>query len=226
MFEGRRLFRWRSGRRWRFHRGADVEDLASQAPTIFAVPRIFEVHGASAVLAAEPRKALFDAASRGWRVATGNNVLAAAWRRCCARAGRSCAGWGTMRLAEPGRARSIRFSKTFIGLQPAAAEDCSDRGIAGDFVNHDDNAGRCWRCRRGRSASGELLARGDNVMMGFAQHRASRAHLERTASCHGRPRRNRRKIYIRGAPDVMVMSNGGCRRRTRNSRSSTPCSNR
>ena len=62
------------------------------------------------------------------------------------------------------------------------------------------------------SASGELLARGDNVMMGYWRNaEASRASLEPDGWLHTGDLAEIRdgKIYIRGrAKDVMVMSNG------------------
>jgi long-chain acyl-CoA synthetase len=206
-----------------------AEDLASQAPTvIFAVPRIFEKFQARVeqALAAAPRKrALFDACvERGWRLATGDatladRMLAPLLRALVAKPILARMG-GRLRLAVVGGAAlDPLLAKTFIGLGlPLLQGYGMTEASPVISVNRlDDNVPASVGpavpgVEVKLAASGELLAHGDNVMLGYWRNEeASRASLEPDGWLHTGDLAEIRdgKIYIRGrAKDIMVMSNG------------------
>ena len=206
-----------------------AEDLASQAPTvIFAVPRIFERFQAriGQTLATSPRKkALFDACvARGFRVATRgatllDRALVPLLRALVARPILKRLG-GRLRLAVVGGAAlDPALAQTFIGLglpllQGYGMTEASPViSVNREDDNVPDSVGPPLPGVDVRlSDSRELLARGDNIMLGYWRNEeATRAALDTDGWLHTGDLAEIRdgKICIRGrAKDILVMSNG------------------
>ena len=198
-------------------------------PSIFAVPRIFERFGHASTRRCRSRRvkrALFDACvARGYRVARGEAslarpVLAPALRRARreadpARSSAAACGsrWSAARALDPALAR------TFIGLglpllQGYGMTEASPViSVNRDDDNDPESVGPPLPGVEVKLADdGELLARGDNVMLGYWRNaEATRAAIDADGWLHTGDLAEIRdgKIYIRGrAKDVIVMSNG------------------
>ncbi|HET9338593.1 MAG TPA: AMP-dependent synthetase/ligase [Casimicrobiaceae bacterium] len=205
------------------------DDLVSQRPTaMFAVPRIFEKFALriDQALAGAPRKRrLFDATvARGWRVEQGrarlaDRLLLRALRRLVARPVLARLG-GRMRLVVVGGAAlDPALARTFIGLglpmlqgygMTEASPVISVNRLSD---NEPDTVGRPLDGVEVRIAkSGELLARGENVMLGYWRNdEATRAAIDADGWLHTGDVAEFRdeRIVIRGrVKDILVMSNG------------------
>jgi long-chain acyl-CoA synthetase len=206
-----------------------ADDLAEQRPTaMFAVPRIFEKFLArvNQSLEASPAKRwLFDqCVERGWRVERGD----ASWldaiatpllRSLVAKPVVERLG-GRMRLAVVGGAAlDPVISHAFIGLGLAMLQgygmtEASPVISVNLLSNNDpDSVGPPLPGVEVKlAASGELLARGNNVMQGYWRNpEATRESIDGDRWLHTGDVAEIRggRIYIRGrVKDIMVMSNG------------------
>jgi long-chain acyl-CoA synthetase len=206
-----------------------ADDLAEQRPTaMFAVPRIFEKFLArvNQSLEASPAKRwLFDqCVERGWRVERGDArwldaIATPLLRSLVAKPIFERLG-GRMRLAVVGGAAlDPVISHTFIGLGLAMLQgygmtEASPVISVNLLDNNDpDSVGPPLPGVEIKlSASGELLARGDNVMQGYWRNtEATRESIDGDGWLHTGDVAEIRggRIYIRGrVKDIMVMSNG------------------
>jgi long-chain acyl-CoA synthetase len=206
-----------------------ADDLAAQAPTaMFAVPRIFEKFLAriDQSLEASPlKRKLFDqCVARGWRMAQGRgNVLDAIatplLRKIVATPIFARLGGRLRLVVVGGAALDPVIARTFIGLGLAMLQGYGMTEASPVIsVNRDDNndpesvgpplPGVDVKL----GSSGELLARGGNIMQGYWRNEeATRAAFDgegwlRTGDV-AEIREGR--IYIRGRlKDILVMSNG------------------
>lgn len=214
-----------------FCRGAALlaDDLAEQAPTVmFAVPRIFEKFLArieQALAASPPKRWLFEqCVRRGWRVEQRRGrwfdalslpllrVLVA--KPILARLG------GRLRLTVVGGAAlDPVLSHTFIGLglpmlQGYGMTEASPViSVNRDGDNDPDSVGPPLSGVEVKlTDTGELLAHGGNVMLGYWRNpEATRATVDAKGWLHTGDLAEIRdgKIYIRGRlKDILVMSNG------------------
>ena len=206
-----------------------ADDLATQAPTVmFAVPRIFERFHARierGLEASALKRVLFDqCVTRGWRVAQGNaspfeRLLVDALRALVARPIRAQLG-GRLRLAVVGGAAlDPALARTFIGLgitllQGYGMTEASPViAVNRDGDNDPESVGPPLPGVEVRLlGTGELLARGGNVMLGYWRNdEATRAAIDADGWLHTGDLAEIRntKIYLRGrAKDILVMSNG------------------
>jgi long-chain acyl-CoA synthetase len=206
-----------------------ADDLAEQAPTaMFAVPRIFEKFLArvNQSLASSPAKRwLFDqCVARGWRVEHGHaswfdTVATAVLRSLVAKPIFARLG-GRMRLTVVGGAAlDPALAHTFIGLGLAMLQGYgmteASPVISVNLIddNDPDSVGPPLPGIEIKLAqSGELLARGGNVMLGYWRNPdATRESIDGDGWLHtGDVAEIRdRRIYIRGrVKDILVMSNG------------------
>jgi long-chain acyl-CoA synthetase len=206
-----------------------ADDLAQQAPTaMFAVPRIFEKFLArvNQSLEASPAKRwLFDqCVARGWHVERGNAtwldaIATPILRNLVAKPVFARLG-GRMRLVVVGGAAlDPVISHAFIGLGLAMLQGYgmteASPVISVNLLddNDPDSVGPALPGVEVKlSASGELLARGGNVMQGYWRNpEATRDSIDSDGWLHtGDVAEIRdRRIYIRGrVKDIMVMSNG------------------
>ena len=205
------------------------EDLAAQAPTVmFAVPRIFEkIAGRiGQALARSPRgKRLFDACvERGWRVEQGrarlrDRLLLPALRRLVARPILAKLGGRLRLVVVGGAALDPALARTFIGLGlpmlqgygMTEASPVVSVNRLGD--NLPDTVGRPLDGIEVKlAANGELLVRGENVMLGYwRDEAATRAAIDGERWLHTGDLAEIRdgRIAIRGrAKDILVLSNG------------------
>ena len=206
-----------------------ADDLAQQAPTaMFAVPRIFErfLARVDQSLAASPSKRwLFDqAVARGWRVerrdASWLDTIVAPMLRSLVGKPILARLGGRMRLVVVGGAAlDPVISHAFIGLglpmlQGYGMTEASPVISVNLLDNNDpDSVGPPLPDVEARLApSGELLARGGNVMLGYWRHpEATRDALDADGWLHTGDVAEIRdgRIYIRGRlKDIMVLSNG------------------
>jgi len=205
------------------------DDLAALRPTaMFAVPRVFEkfmVRIDAALAGSAAKRRLFDACvARGWRVAQGeaglaDRVMVHALRRLVARPILARLG-GRLRLAVVGGAAlDPLLARTFIGLglpmlqgygMTEASPVISVNRLSDNLP---DTVGRAIDGVEVKlSPTGELYARGDNVMLGYWRNEAATSaavdadgwlHTGDLAEIHGT------RIAIKGrAKDILVMSNG------------------
>jgi long-chain acyl-CoA synthetase len=205
------------------------EDLASQKPTaMFAVPRIFEkfaVRIDQALAGSPTKRRLFDACvARGWRVAQGEAGLADriavhALRRLVAKPILARLGGRLRLVVVGGAALDPALARTFIGLglpmlqgygMTEASPVISVNRLSD---NVPDTVGRPLDNVEVRLADGgELLARGENVMLGYWRNdEATRAAVDADGWLHTGDLAELRggRIAIRGrAKDIIVMSNG------------------
>ncbi len=206
-----------------------AEDLASQAPTVmFGVPRIFEKFYArleQALAAAPLKRWLFEqCAARGWRLESGRGTwldrpAALLLRALVARPVLARLG-GRMRLAiVGGAALDPHIAHTFIGLgltllQGYGMTEASPViSVNREGDNDPESVGPPLPGVETKlDASGELLARGGNVMQGYWHNdAATQATLDGDGWLHTGDIAEIRggKIYIRGrVKDILVMSNG------------------
>ena len=205
-----------------------ADDLAAQAPTVmFAVPRIFEKFHArlEEALGKSPAKRwLFrQCIARGWRVESRSagwmdTLATPALRAIVAKPVLAKLG-GRMRLAVVGGAAlDPGIAHAFIGLGLTLlqgygmTEAAPVISVNREGSNDPESVGPPLPGVEVRiGASGELLARGRNVMLGYwRDDEATRAtladgwlHTGDVAEIRGA------KIYIRGRiKDILVMSNG------------------
>jgi len=205
------------------------EDLASQRPTaMFAVPRVFEkfmVRIDAALAGSRTRRRLFDACvARGWRVeqgeaGLGDRVMVHALRRLVAKPILARLG-GRLRLAVVGGAAlDPQLARTFIGLglpmlQGYGMTEASPVISVNHLSdNYPDTVGRPLDGVEVKIAdSGELYARGENVMLGYWRNDvATRAAVDGEGWLHTGDLAEIRhgRIAIKGrAKDILVMSNG------------------
>jgi long-chain acyl-CoA synthetase len=206
-----------------------ADDLAEQRPTkMFAVPRIFErfLDRVEQSLATSPAKRwLFDqCVARGWRVEQGkagplDRVLVPALRTLVAKPILARMG-GRLRLTVVGGAAlDPAIARAFIGLGLAmlqgygmteAAPVISVNLLDG---NDPESVGPPLPGIEIKlSETGELLAKGGNVMLGYWRNEeATRASIDADGWLHTGDVAEIRhgKIYIRGrVKDILVMSNG------------------
>jgi long-chain acyl-CoA synthetase len=206
-----------------------AEDLASQAPTVmFGVPRIFEKFYAridQALAAAPLKRWLFQqCVTRGWRVESGQGarldklatrvLRAVVARPVLARLG------GRMRLAiVGGAALDPHIAHAFIGLglpmlQGYGMTEASPViSVNREGDNDPDSVGPPLPGVEVKlGADQELLARGDNVMLGYWRNdAATKAAIDADRWLHSGDIAEIRggRIYIRGRlKDILVMSNG------------------
>jgi long-chain acyl-CoA synthetase len=206
-----------------------ADDLAEQAPTaMFAVPRIFEKFLArvNQSLATSPAKRwLFDqCVARGWRVEHGDAswldaVATPILRSLVAKPIFARLG-GRMRLTViGGAALDPVIAHTFIGLGLAMLQgygmtEASPVISVNLLDNNDpDSVGPPLPGVEIKlSPSGELFARGGNVMRGYWRNpEATRESIDGDGWLHTGDVAEIRdgRIYIRGrVKDIMVMSNG------------------
>jgi len=206
-----------------------ADDLAEQAPTaMFAVPRIFEKFLArvNQSLATSPAKRwLFDqCVARGWRVEHGDaswldTVATPLLRGLVAKPIFARLG-GRMRLTVVGGAAlDPVIAHTFIGLGLAMLQgygmtEASPVISVNLLDNNDpDSVGPPLPGVEIKlSPSGELFARGGNVMQGYWRNpEATRESIDGDGWLHTGDVAEIRdgRIYIRGRmKDIMVMSNG------------------
>jgi len=205
-----------------------AEDLASQAPTaMFAVPRIFERFHArieQSLAASSIKRKLFDACvTRGYRVASRqatllDRIATPLLRRIVARPVLARMGGRLRLVVVGGAALDPMLAHTFIGLGlPMLQGYGMTEASPVISVNRlDDNVPESVgppvpgvEVRVGDG--GELLARGDNVMLGYWRNpEASAASLVdgwlRTGDV---AEIEDGKIFIRGrAKDILVLSSG------------------
>ena len=206
-----------------------ADDLRTQAPTVmFAVPRIFEkfavrIHEA---LAGSPRKRrLFEACvARGWTVEQGrarlrDRLLLRALRRFVAKPILARLGGRLRLVVVGGAALDPALARTFIGLGlpmlqgygMTEASPVISVNRLGDNVP--DTVGRPLDGVEVKLAdTGELLARGANVMLGYWRNpEATRAAVDAEGWLHTGDLAEIRdgRIAIRGrAKDIIVLSNG------------------
>ncbi len=206
-----------------------ADDLAEQAPTaMFAVPRIFEKFLArvNQTLAASPAKRwLFDqCVARGWRVEQGDanwlDAIATPILRSIVAKPILARMGGRMRLTVVGGAAlDPVIAHTFIGLGLAMLQgygmtEASPVISVNLLDNNDpDSVGPPLPGVEIKLAdSGELLARGGNVMQGYWRNAdATREAIDADRWLHTGDVAEIRdgRIYIRGrVKDIMVMSNG------------------
>jgi long-chain acyl-CoA synthetase len=205
------------------------DDLKTQAPTaMFAVPRIFEKFAVriEQTLASAPRKKrLFDACvSRGWIVEQGrarlrDKLILRALRRFVAKPVLARLGGRLRLVVVGGAALDPALARTFIGLglpmlqgygMTEASPVISVNRLAD---NAPDTVGRPLDGVEVKlDANGELLARGENVMLGYWRNEeATRASIDAEGWLHTGDLAEIRdgRIAIRGrAKDILVMSNG------------------
>ena len=206
-----------------------AEDLQSQAPTkFFAVPRIFERFKSridESLAQSTLKRALFDACvSRGYRVAQHrgsvlDHLLVPALRAVVAKPVLARLG-GRMRYAVVGGAAlDPALAQTFIGLGlPLLQGYGMTEASPVISVNRDDDnvpesvGAPLPGVEVKLGDGGELLARGDNVMLGYWRNpEASRAALteDRWLRTGDLAEIKDGKIFIRGrAKDIVVLSNG------------------
>ncbi|MCC6378636.1 MAG: AMP-binding protein [Burkholderiales bacterium] len=206
-----------------------AEDLASQAPTaMFAVPRVFEkfaVRIEQALADAPRKKRLFDACvNRGWIVEQGrprlrDRLILRALRRFVAKPILARMGGRLRLVVVGGAALDPALARTFIGLglpmlqgygMTEASPVISVNRLSD---NVPDTVGRALDGVEVKLAdNGELLARGENVMLGYWRNEeATRAAVEPDGWLHTGDLAEFRggRIAIRGrAKDILVMSNG------------------
>ncbi len=206
-----------------------ADDLAEQAPTaMFAVPRIFEkfLSRVNQTLATSPSKRwLFEqCVARGWRVEQGNaswldSVATPILRNLVAKPILARMG-GRMRLTVVGGAAlDPVIAHTFIGLGLAMLQGYGMTEAAPVISvnlldsNDPDSVGPALPGVEVRLLpSGELLARGGNVMLGYWRNpEATRESIDADGWLHTGDVAEIRngKVYIRGrVKDIMVLSNG------------------
>ncbi|HQU49904.1 MAG TPA: AMP-binding protein, partial [Casimicrobiaceae bacterium] len=206
-----------------------AEDLATQAPTaMFAVPRIFEkfAQRIEQTLASAPaKKRLFDACvARGWIVEQGrarmrDRLILRALRRFVAKPILARMGGRLRLVVVGGAALDPALARTFIGLglpmlqgygMTEASPVISVNRLSD---NRPDTVGRALDGVEVKLAdNGELLARGENVMLGYWRNdEATRATVDAGGWLHTGDLAEIRegRIAIRGrAKDILVMSNG------------------
>jgi long-chain acyl-CoA synthetase len=205
-----------------------ADDLASQAPTaMFAVPRIFERFHAriEESLASSPMKRkVFDACvTRGYRVASKRAtfldlLLVPLLRRLVAKPVLARLG-GRMRLVVVGGAAlDPALARTFIGLglpmlQGYGMTEASPViSVNRDDDNVPESVGPPVPGVEVRLAGGgELMARGDNVMLGYWRNpeATSAAIADGWLRTGDIAEITDGKIFIRGrVKDIVVLSNG------------------
>jgi len=206
-----------------------ADDLASQRPTVmFAVPRIFEKFKAridETLSASTFKRGLFEqCAARGWRVESRRGgmldaMLLPALRALVAKQILARLG-GRLRLTVVGGAAlDPDIAHTFIGLglpmlQGYGMTEASPViSVNRDDDNDPDSVGEALPGVEVRiGEGGELLARGDNVMLGYWRNEeATRASIDPDSWLHTGDIAEIRdkRIYIRGRmKDILVMSNG------------------
>ena len=206
-----------------------AEDLASQRPTaMFAVPRIFEkfmVRIDQALAGSKTRRRLFDACvARGWRVERdearpGDRMMVRVLRRLVARPILARLGGKLRLVVVGGAALDPALARVFIGLglpmlqgygMTEASPVVSVNRLAD---NAPETVGRPLDGVEVRVADGgELLVRGENVMLGYWRHpEATRAAIDDDGWLHTGDVAEIRdgRIAIRGRlKDILVMSNG------------------
>jgi long-chain acyl-CoA synthetase len=206
-----------------------ADDLAEQAPTaMFAVPRIFEKFLAriDQSLAASPAKRwLFDqCVARGWRVERGDaswmDAVATPMLRALVAKPILARMGGRMRLTVVGGAAlDPVIAHTFIALglvmlQGYGMTEASPVIAVNLLGNNDpDSVGPPLPGVEVKLAqSGELLARGGNVMQGYWRNpEATHESIDGDGWLHTGDVAEIRdgRVYIRGrVKDILVMSNG------------------
>ena len=205
------------------------DDLASQRPTaMFAVPRVFEkfmVRIDAALAGSKTKRRLFDACvARGWRVEQGeaglaDRVMVHALRRLVAKPILARLGGRLRLVVVGGAALDPQLARTFIGLglpmlqgygMTEASPVISVNHLSDNFP---DTVGRPLDGVEVKVAdSGELYARGENVMLGYWRNEtATRAAVDDEGWLHTGDLAEIRhgRIAIKGrAKDILVMSNG------------------
>ena len=206
-----------------------ADDLAEQGPTaMFAVPRIFEKFLARidhSLVASPAKRWLFEqCVARGWRVERGeaswlDAVAAPVLRGIVAKPILARLG-GRMRLAVVGGAAlDPVIAHTFIGLglpmlQGYGMTEAAPVVAVNLLGNNDpDSVGPPLPGVETQLAqSGELLARGGNVMQGYWRNpEATREAIDGDGWLHTGDVAEIRdgRIYIRGrVKDILVLSNG------------------
>jgi long-chain acyl-CoA synthetase len=209
--------------------GQIVDDLVTQNPTaMFAVPRIFEKFQSridESLVSSPLKRRLFDeCVARGWRSARGkgrmlDHMLTPLLRKVVAAPVLSRLG-GRMRLAVVGGAAlDPRIAHTFIGLGLAMLQgygmtEASPVISVNRLEDNDpESVGPPLPAVEVKLGErGELLARGDNVMLGYWRNdEATRAAIDSLGWLHTGDiaELHDGKIYIRGRlKDIIVMSNG------------------
>ncbi len=206
-----------------------ADDLKSQAPTaMFAVPRIFEkfaVRIEQALADAPRKKRLFDACvARGWIVEQGrprlrDKLILRALRRFVAKPVLARLGGRLRLVVVGGAALDPALARTFIGLglpmlQGYGMTEASPVIAVNRLSdNVPDTVGRAVDGVEVKlTENGELLARGENVMLGYWRNEeATRASIDPDGWLHTGDLAEIRdgRIAIRGrAKDILVMSNG------------------
>ena len=206
-----------------------AEDLATQAPTaMFAVPRIFERFHArieESIAASRIKRKLFEACvARGYRVASGeggllDRIATPLLRRVVAKPVLARLGGRLRLVVVGGAALDPVLARTFIGLGlPMLQGYGMTEASPVISVNRDDDnvpesvGAPLPGVEVKLGDGGELLARGDNVMLGYWRNpEASRAALteDRWLRTGDLAEIKDGKIFIRGrAKDIVVLSNG------------------
>ncbi len=205
------------------------DDLRSQAPTVmFAVPRIFEKFAARiehALSESPRRKRLFDACvASGWRVEQGrarlrDRLLLRALRRLVAKPILARLGGRLRLVVVGGAALDPALARMFVGLglpmlQGYGMTEASPVVSVNRLSdNVPDTVGRPLDDVEVKLADGgELLVRGENVMLGYWRNEeATRAAIDDAGWLHTGDLAEIRdgRIAIRGrAKDILVLSNG------------------
>ncbi|HVR92653.1 MAG TPA: AMP-binding protein [Casimicrobiaceae bacterium] len=206
-----------------------AEDLAAQAPTVmFAVPRIFEKFLAridQTLSGSTAKRWLFaQCVARGWRVEQGgagplDQLATPLLRALVARPILARLG-GRLRLTVVGGAAlDPVLARTFIGLGLRMLQGYGMTEASPVIsVNREDNndpesvGPPLPGVEVKLGPSGELLARGGNIMLGYWRNpEATRAAVDAEGWLHTGDIAEMRegRIYIRGRlKDILVMSNG------------------